>query len=205
MIVSLPCPELTDASRVSDEWSTLETRYSDQLLQKKLRVNFVISDEEENETHANETSFANATSSGGYGSGAAAAGAGIAGGAAAGGAGDVSRSADDTINNTVNGSNRDTTLDPSTGAGVGGAASGPAGVSGGAGVAGVAGGDDAQRRELEASNAKINTMSEKLDSNEKAPVGSSNKTATEEPVSGISVPFAVVLVIIALLLGWYIF
>lgn len=207
LIVSLPCPDLTDPSKVSEEWSSLEAKYPDQLLQKKLRVNFVISDDDE-EANANETTFANATSTGpsaGSGSGAAGAGIAGAGAAAAGAAGlaaghsgpsgnadvsGISRSADETINNTINGTQGEFAGNTTLNSGAGGAPAREAD----------------EKRELEASNAKINTLSEKLDSNEKAPSASTTTTTpNEEAVSGISLPFAVVLVIIALLLGWYIF
>ncbi|PVH17477.1 uncharacterized protein CXQ87_000363 [Candidozyma duobushaemuli] len=180
LIVSLPCPDLADPAKVSEQWSALESKYADQLLQKKLRVNFVIDDDETNESQANETTFANATSSAGFGGAGAAAASGF------------SSNANDTANRTIDGNGAaaaDTTKEafPS--------------VGGGAAAA-----DDAQQKELEASNQKINNLSDKLDSNEKsaAGTGTSTGTATEDTVSGVSLPFAAVLVLIAVLLGWYI-
>lgn len=180
LIVSLPCPDLADPAKVSEQWSALESKYADQLLQKKLRVNFVIDDDETNESQANETTFANATSSAGFGGAGAAAASGF------------SLNANDTANRTIDGNGAaaaDTTKEafPS--------------VGGGAAAA-----DDAQQKELEASNQKINNLSDKLDSNEKSAAGTGTLTgtATEDTVSGVSLPFAAVLVLIAVLLGWYI-
>lgn len=77
----------------------------------------------------------------------------------------------------------------------------------------VSNGDD--QRELDRSTAQINQLSEKLDSNERgganrsrtAPVHQSEKTAVriEEPVNGIPLSYALVLIIIAFLTGWLIF
>ncbi|PVH20137.1 hypothetical protein CXQ85_001917 [Candidozyma haemuli] len=184
LIVSLPCPELSDPSKVSEQWSALESKYRDQLLQKKLRVNFVIDDDETNESQANDTTFANATSSAGFGAAGAGAGAAASSG--------ISQNANDTANRTYDSSavnaGADTTKEafPSVGG---------------------AGADDVQQKELEASNQKINNLSEKLDSNEKAPsaaAGSQTGVATEDAVSGVSLPFAGILILIAVLLGWYV-
>lgn len=46
LLVSLPCPDLTDASKVGDMWSDLEDRYKDSIVLKKLRVNYTIFAEE---------------------------------------------------------------------------------------------------------------------------------------------------------------
>lgn len=180
LIVSLPCPELTDPSKVSDQWSALESKYADQLLQKKLRVNFIIDDDETNETQANDTTFANANSTA-FGGGAGA-------GAGAAAASGLSLNANETANRTIDGTavGADTTKEafPSVG--------------------GAAGADDVQQQELEASNQKINNLSDKLDSNEKSAAGTQTGTATEDAVSGVSLPFAAILVLLAVLLGWYI-
>lgn len=190
LIVSLPCPDLTDPSKVSEQWSALESKFRDQLLQKKLRVNFVIDEDESNETQANDTTFANATSSAGFG--AAGAGAAGAAGAAAGVGAGAGANANDTVDRTLDSSavnsGADTTKEafPSVGS---------------------AGADEAQQKELEASNEKINNLSEKLDSNEKAAAASTNSqtgSATEDTVNGVSLPFAAILVIVAILLGWYV-
>lgn len=182
LIVSLPCPDLTDPSKVSEQWSALESKFRDQLLQKKLRVNFVIDEDESNETQANDTTFANATSSAGFGAAGAAAGVGAGAGA------NANDTVDRTLDSSAVNSGADTTKEafPSVGS---------------------AGADEAQQKELEASNEKINNLSEKLDSNEKAAAASTNSqtgSATEDTVSGVSLPFAAILVIVAILLGWYV-
>lgn len=74
-------------------------------------------------------------------------------------------------------------------------------------------GDD--QRELDRSTADIRDLNEKLDSNERnsanygraATVSRSEKPAVniEEPVNGIPLPYALVLIIIAFLTGWLIF
>ena len=47
LLVSLPCPDLDDASKLSDYWPSLEAKYKQQLVQKKLRVNYVIGEDVE--------------------------------------------------------------------------------------------------------------------------------------------------------------
>lgn len=159
LIVSLPCPELEDASKVGENWAQLEAKHKDQLLQKKLKVNFEIEDERD-ETRIDDISFANATQSA-----------------------PISSNNDD-ADVTKNFEAReaavpveDTTLETS----------------------------DLQK-ELLSSNSKINALSEKLDSNEKtsekAPAAS---VARAEPVNAVSFPFAILLVILALLVGYYVF
>ncbi|CAN3356923.1 vesicle-associated membrane protein-associated protein Scs2p [Diutina catenulata] len=45
LIVSLPAPEIRDSSRVSDEWSRLESKHGDKLVSKKLRVAYNVTDD----------------------------------------------------------------------------------------------------------------------------------------------------------------
>lgn len=167
--MSLPCPGLDDASKVSESWLSLEAKYKEQLLQKKLKVNFVVDDDERDESQINDTTYANATQSAPLGAPLAAAGAAL---------GLTSeKPAEQPIDNAnANGSARDTTVDVA----------------------------DEADAELEQSKARISTLSEKLDSNE---AGQETKavSASDEAVSGVSLPYAVILVLIALLLGWYIF
>lgn len=59
------------------------------------------------------------------------------------------------------------------------------------------------QRELEASNARISKLAEKLDALEGS--GSRTKLAHADPVQGVSLPVAILLVIIAFLVGWLLF
>lgn len=158
LIVSLPCPELEDSSKVGENWAQLEAKHKDQLLQKKLKVNFEIEDERD-ETRIDDISFANATQSA-----------------------PISSADDADVTTNFEARNavvpvEDTTLDTS----------------------------DLQK-ELLNSNSKINALSEKLDSNEKISEKSpSTSAARAEPVNAVSFPFAILLVVLALLVGYYVF
>lgn len=163
LIVSLPCPELLDPAKVSESWAELEVKYKEQLLQKKLKVNFVIDDDDE--SHVDDTTFANATQSAPL--------------AAAGSEADATVSEPNTVETPARSRAADSDVPASVQKSV------PA----------------EEREELAASQAEISNLSEKLDSNELL-----EKTATvEEAVLGVSIPFAAILVLIALLLGWYLF
>lgn len=197
LIVSVPCPGLDDASKVSESWSQLESEHKDQLLQKKLKVNFIItSDDDEDdkdESQINDTTYANTTQSAPFTAPAVA--------AAATPRKDISNKAD--IKDapfSTNGSVADTTIVvsdddlPS------------------AATSGTAVGDAEKKlvseivdKELEQSNARISTLSEKLDTNATAEAASPVRATTDEAVSGVSLPFAAILVLLALFLGWYIF
>lgn len=166
LIVLLPCPELDEPSKVGEMWSTLESKYKEQLLQRKLRVNYVIDEDDKDESQADETTFANAT---------------------AGGFSGVSRDATGVADETTTEKNGSVHAEAEA-----------ATIAAAASV-----GDKPEvQKELDASNEKINNLSEKLDSNQtdKRPVA-----VAEEAVGGFSVPLAILLVLIALLLGWYIF
>ncbi|SGZ50368.1 CIC11C00000004775 [Sungouiella intermedia] len=198
LIVSVPCPGLEDASKVSELWPLLESKYKEQLLQKKLKVNFVITseDDDKDESQFNDTTYANATQSAPFTAPATVGASGAAGAGASALSKDISEKAE--INNeqplSTNGTAA-TLADVSA-----------TDVNSGATTTN-------EKRtvvepvdtELEQSNARISTLSEKLDSNETAAAAAPVKTTSEEPVSGISLPFAAILVLIALLLGWYIF
>lgn len=161
LIVSVPSPGLVDSAKVSESWSTLEAENKDQLVQKKLKVNFIVTDEDDDD-EKDDASFANATQS------VPAAVASVVGAGAATVAGAVGAASTSAVN-AVSGTKSDEDL-----------------------------------RDLAASDAKINDINEKFNSNEKAAAPTSTKTA-EEAVSGVSIPFAAALVLLALLLGWYIF
>lgn len=186
LIVSLPCPGLDDASKVSESWPLLESKYKEQLLQKKLKVNFVVTsdDDEKDESQINDTSYANATQSAPLTAPLVAA-AGTAAAALGLNSGETTEKSDINTSDSplqANGSAREASTTAS-------------------GVSTDKEAEDVDK-ELEQSNARISTLSEKLDSNETsaAPV-----STTDEAVSGVSLPIAVLLVLIALLLGWYIF
>lgn len=158
LIVSLPCPELDDPSKVGENWAQLEAKHKDQLLQKKLKVNFEIEDERD-ETRIDDISFANATQSAPIISNDDA---------------DVTKNFED---KGAAAPVEDTTLETS----------------------------DLQKV-LQSSNSKINALSEKLDSNEKnTEKTASTSVARAEPVNAVSFPFAILLVILALLVGYYVF
>lgn len=169
LIVSLPCSELEDASKVGESWSALESKHKDQLLQKKLKVSFVIEDDERDESVINDTSYANATQS----------------------APIVDQSvADEEENTTVR-------ADPESNGTVVAEESPVEADAAPVAAASIV------EKELAESEAQIHDLSEKLDLNESADAAAA--VAVEEPSSGISIPIAVILVLIALLLGWFIF
>lgn len=189
LIVSLPCPELEDAQKVGEIWSSLEAKYKEQLVSKKLRVNYVITDSDEDHV----ANGAAGVGAGAAGASAAAASIGLTAPSVPVGSSSIStpeRPSDKSINDAYTTPSRD--------------------QSNGTGQA--QSGDDLQK-ELDASNAEINNLSQKLDSNEKVDSSkvtsgekSSSQAATsEEPVSGISIPFAIILVILAFILSWLIF
>lgn len=153
LIVSLPCPELDDPSKVGENWAQLEARHKDDLLQKKLKVNFVIEDESD-ETRIDDSTFANATQSAPISSNS-----GV----------DVSRVISDSAPSSAQEQAPETS--------------------------------DLQSELLE-SSTKINALSEKMDSNEEK---SERAPAPVEAVNGVSFPFAILLVVLALLLGYYLF
>ncbi|GEQ71479.1 hypothetical protein JCM33374_g5163 [Metschnikowia sp. JCM 33374] len=177
LIVSCPCPTLNDPSKVAENWATLYQQYGQNGEQKKLRVNYVFDDEDaKDDTHINETSFANATQN------------------------TMIRDTSVIKNDEDVTVSHDRSIDPSIASGS---------------IRNQASQSDTtftkeeepkikeSQEELDDSATKINNLSEKLDSTEK----SSEETIVrpQETVSGVSLPFAAILVLIALLLGWYIF
>lgn len=196
LIVSLPCPGLDDPSKVSESWPALESKFKQQLLQKKLKVNFVVTsdDDDKDESQINDTTYANATQSTPLGSAAAAAVGSVTAAGAAAGAALGLNSTSETEKSEINTSQ-------AAAASNGSAHPEVAATKRDATVEDI-------DQELQQSNARISDLSEKLDSNEKAastPASSQAVSSTDSAVSGVSVPFAVILVLIALLLGWYIF
>lgn len=160
LIVSLPCSELDDSSKVGESWALLEAKNKDLLLQKKLKVNFLIEDERD-DTRIDDTSLANATQSAPNSSNPEA---------------DVSRIGafqSDVIDNAV----EDTSIDASD-----------------------------LRRELLSSTDKINALSERLDSNDvRTEEVAISANDSGQSINGISFPFAILLIFIALGVGYYVF
>lgn len=172
LIVSLPCPDLDDVSKVGEIWSSLEAKFKEQLVSKKLRVSYIITDEDE----------------------LAASGTGAA----------ASSAPTEQKTPATNGAQSKSVPVSSVPVAAAGAAAAtaPAAVE----LADKSNNDNLQK-ELDASNAEVNNLSEKLDSNE-SPVPKANAPSTssqQEPVTGVSLPFAVILILLAFLLGWLIF
>ena len=240
LLVSLPCPELDDASKLSDYWPELEAKYKQQLVQKKLRVNYVIGEDVEDgaagdhgmdsqrefqpEQH-NDSGFGAGSAGDAGDAGAAgvagAAGAGALGGGAvgagaayAGSHGDNFRgdAPEDVAANVTRSVNDSFAPDASSNGFTSGANYNDSSAA--AGIAAASRVDKSQppadvQRDLEDSNAQINNMSNKFDSNEKRAQDSyttqTQSQATEEPASGISLPLAVLLMLIAFLIGVLVF
>ena len=218
LLVSLPCPELSDPARVGDAWPQLESKYKQQLVSKRLKVSYVITegeDEDSNgngaasfddESHINQSQYNTSVIN------------------------DTTTSAATPLR-SFNGSS------PSNGHSSTGFAAGAAGAAGVGAASGFAASNlstpskyeglkfqDLQK-EIDASNARIKELNDRLDRNlypstpsqavaARAPAASSpqyaDKSAVhqqqQEPeVNGISLPLAVCLMIIAFLLGWLVF
>lgn len=137
LLVSLPCPDLSDSSKVSESWSQLEAQYKDQIVSKKLRVSYLIG--------ANAVSPVSDAPA-------------------------ISKSSAPDVSG-ISGPSKDTQAT-----------------------------SDLQK-ELDESTSRINNLSEKLDSNEKTSSSTSTATA-EQSVSGFSIPFAIILIVLAFILGW---
>mmetsp|Transcript_4194 Transcript_4194/g.4145 ORF Transcript_4194/g.4145 Transcript_4194/m.4145 type:complete len:323 (+) Transcript_4194:451-1419(+) len=240
LLVSLPCPDLDDASKLSDYWPSLEAKYKQQLVQKKLRVNYVIGEDVEDnvaggngvdsqrefQPQQDDSGFGSGAAGsdvGGSGAGAGALGAGAVGagavGAGAAYAGSHSNTYGDDVPEDVGANvNRSVNDSFAPNASNNGYASGANynSTSEAAGIAAASRVDKSQpsadyQRDLEDSNAKINNLSDKFDSNEKRTQDSSDYTSqaqassTEEPSSGISLPLAILLMLIAFLIGVLVF
>lgn len=140
LLVSLPCPDLSDSSKVSEYWSSLEAKYKDQIVSKKLRVTYNIGESSPATNEKVESTSEKAALASGI----------------------------------VAASQIDKTQAPAS-----------------------------LQKEIDESNSQINTLAEKLDSNEKSSIStSSTEASTETSVSGFSIPFAIILIILAFILGW---
>lgn len=47
LLVSLPAPNFTDSAKVTEAWSSLEAQHKDSLVSTKLKVNYVVTDQDE--------------------------------------------------------------------------------------------------------------------------------------------------------------
>lgn len=234
LLVSLPCPDVEDASKLSDYWPSLESKYKQQLVQKKLRVNYVIGEDVDDsvvgdngaDTTQREyqpeqqggSDHGSALGAGAVGAGAVGAGAIGAGAAYAGSHSEkvgehIPQDAASNVNRTINDSFAQNT--PSN---ANGYASGSSyNNSEAAGIAAASKVDKSQpasdyQRDLDDSNARINSISNEFDSNEKRSqdtasglTSQTQATSSEEPASGISLPLVALLVLIAFLIGVLIF
>lgn len=150
LLVSLPCPDLEDSSKVSEVWSELENKYKLQMSSKKLRVNYIITGENDSSANGHDV-------------------------------GDSSAS--NVIPPTAAGAVSGSQIDKSNGS-------------------------SELQKELDASTAKINNLSQKLDSNERADGATSSTSSTpksEEVGSAVSLPYAFILILLAFFVGYLIF
>lgn len=178
LIVSCPCPTLDDPTKVAENWASLNKLYGEKEVQKKLRVNFIVEEDSTDEPHAEDTTFANTSQL----SPARDYNNTTLGGADTTLANDKSihtpvTQPDTTVNESILPSANNTVINNT-----------------------VINDTD---KELEHSNTQIDSLSKKLDSTEAEP--KPKIAAVDETVNGISFPFAFILVVLALLLGWYIF
>ncbi|RLV96587.1 Vesicle-associated membrane protein-associated protein SCS2 [Spathaspora sp. JA1] len=184
LLVSLPAPELTDASRVGENWSNLESRYKSQMVSKKLRVNYRISGddgEEEYETHPSSADVHHTEST------------------ITPPFRDEKVYQEPALNNTreYQPEKKIVQEKPSSAA---------------------AQASPELQRELEALAQQVRSLSSKLDENERsgttaaaaaaaAAAASATRAVAQnnEPINGVSLPVALLLVLISFLIGWLIF
>jgi hypothetical protein len=92
LIVSLPAPDVKDASRVSDQWSQLESRHGNKMVSRKVKVNYFVTDDDRSTDDRSQDDYEDRSRNGGHnGYAAAGAGAGAAAAVGAAGAAAVSR------------------------------------------------------------------------------------------------------------------
>lgn len=232
LLVSLPCPDIDDTSNLSDYWPSLESKFKQQLVQKKLRVNYVIGEDVEGDVvgdnGANTQRELQPQQQGDsdVGSGTDAVGTGAVGtgavGTGAAYAASHSDKFDDNVPEDIAGSvNRsmNDSFAPNASSNTNGFVSGSSydDSTAAADIAAASRVDKSQppadfQRDLEDSNARINNMSNKFDSNEKRAQDSASgytsqaqTASTEEPASGFSLPLTVLLILIAFLIGVLVF
>lgn len=163
LIVSLPCSEDADASKVSEFWPALEKEKKSEMSQKKLKVNYVVEGDDDAITEETDKEPASGAAS------ASGAGAGAAAGAAIGSGVSKTPAAPD--------------------------APAPAPPVSASPL------DKTDDEDITDSYKQINQMNEKFD-----------KTEQEKPVAqkspepfGLSLPFTVILMLVAFIIGWLIF
>lgn len=213
LIVSLPSPDLSDSTKVSDHWPTLESKFKKDMVQKKLRVNYVVTDEQ-------STQDANAAHvKGNNGSGAPASSDGTAVGAAGATAGAAGAAG-------ITGA--------STPSAFGGPSRAPVPETPGSAIIDQAykqghshGKSRGQSRDANASTfsekdtdsspykvddsaARISSLNNKFDSNESKETlypgpSASTKPSSDESAVSISLPAAAILALVSFLLGWLVF
>lgn len=178
LIVSLPCPADAEAAKVGEFWNALEKANKSQLISKKLRVNYIIEESEDDKINEEkipdqDNSIANNAidTSATDGEGAAAVGAAGAAGVAAGAtASGVSSGHSEPIKRTEK-SVDDKELDDSY-------------------------------NQINKLNEKFDkTESEPEQDSENTKV----KSTGDEPFSGVSLPLTFILMILAFIIGWAIF
>lgn len=189
LLVSLPCPDLEDPSKLSESWSALESEFKLQMVQKKLRVNYVITDEEGDVTNANATSAVGASDSSPEESSAK-------------GFGASSPSQNRTMNESFSSSNG-----APNGTDHENAAEIASGIVAASANKHLANTDDYLKKDLDESTAKVDSLSSRFDSNEEknekySAAPSSPSDLAAEPSAGISFSLALVLMLISFLLGW---
>lgn len=217
LLVSLPAPELTDPATVGEKWSLLEAKYKSQLVSKKLRVNYRIGADNQQQDEILEEKERLSPNN-------------------------VNRTFDETVS-TPNQSFAAREASPvrSSVPVVTPKPAQPAqevpqpvqpqpqqqpaqqapqqipqrvqpiatstGPTSPVAPSSAAQASPELQRELDALAEQVRSLSYKLDQNEKYAGGKrgGQQVAVEEPVNGISLPMALVLVLIAFLLGWLVF
>ncbi|EMG50135.1 Vesicle-associated membrane protein [Candida maltosa Xu316] len=250
LLVSVPAPNLTDASKVGDAWPQLEAQNKAQLVSKKLRVNYVIGPDKPDSSNTNvnshqaqaqvpqqqqqqqapqfnqQQSQQSIPQQSNIGAGIGGAAAGIAAGAAGAAAYNQHGSNPDTSFNQTSNRSFDTSsvsngYNNTTNQSYGGyqqqqppqqqqqpqqtfQQQQPSYQSG---VQASSQPSPELQRELEALARQVQTLSTKLDQNEKAASRNtvSSLVSSGEDTNGISLPVALVLVLIAFLIGWLVF
>lgn len=186
LIVALPCATDADASKVGEFWNGLEKANKSQLISKKLRVNYVIDETDDDKINEEKIpDYDDSVATNGMnesGASAATAGAGAAAAVGAAGAAGVAKASGDA---------------KSTGASLGQDASVPTKRSD----------KSYDDKELDDSYNQINKLNEKFDKTETETDAENTKVKStgDEPFSGVSLPLTFILMIAAFIIGWLIF
>ena len=216
LIVSLPSPDLSDSTKVSDHWPTLESKFKQDMVQKKLRVNYVVTDEPpKQDVNAAQTKGNNGAgapaSCDGVAVSAAGAAAGAAGVAGAGGiAGSSTPSASKVSNRApVPETPGSAIIDQAYKQGhLHGKSQGQSRSATSSAFSEKDTGSSPYK--IDDSAARINSLNNKFDSNESketlyAGPPSSTKPSSDESAISVSLPAAAILALVSFLLGWLVF